>query len=76
MCALIRTRKDEAFNKLIDLRTNLYVMTQKYVRYKQKIEERRIKSKHEIMVQMHIADNILQGILRDIHYYENILRDP
>jgi len=76
MCALIRTRKDEAFYKLIDLRTNFYAMTQKYVRYKQKIEDRRIKSKHEIMVQMHIADNILQGILRDIHYYENILRDP
>jgi hypothetical protein len=76
VCALIRTRKDEAFYKLIDLRTNFYAMTQKYVRYKQKIEERRIKSKHEIMVQMHIANNILQGILRDIHYYENILRDP
>jgi len=76
MCALIRTRKDEAFYKLIDLRTNFYAMTQKYVRYKQKIEDRRIKSKHEIMVQMHIADNILQGILRDIHHYENILRDP
>jgi|OSPMetMinimDraft_2_1075162.scaffolds.fasta_scaffold00265_21 hypothetical protein len=76
MCALIRTRKDEAFYKLIDLRTNFYAMTRKYVRYKQKIEDRRIKSKHEIMVQMHIADNILQGILRDIHHYENILRDP
>jgi len=76
MCALIRTRKDEAFYKLIDLRTNFYAMTQKYVRYKQKIEDRRIKNKHEIMVQMHIADNILQGILRDIHHYENILRDP
>ena len=76
MCALIRSRKDEAFYKLIDLRTNFYAMTQKYVRYKQKIEDRRIKSKHEIMVQMHIADNILQGILRDIHHYENILRDP
>jgi len=76
VCALTKIRKDEAFYKLIDLRTNFYAIAQRYARYKQIIEDRRTKNKQEIMIQMHIVDNVLQGILRDIHYYENIIKDP
>ena len=76
MCALIKTRKDEAFYKLVDLRTNFYTITERYARYKQKIEDRRTRNKQDMMIQMHIANNVLKGLLRDIHYYENIFKDP